>query len=155
MNRSGRWQKTALALVAGIILGVLVLGSGAAQARQYGALRINGDGVEGEVFLDPLGFMIARSYDVATEKRPGCTGTFDRIWFGMRYFWKGVGDTFFVGLTRSDDLIVSADNCNREVFRDKSRTGFGPLLGYHWLWKSGLSLELGFRPGAFAVGWTF
>ncbi len=109
-----------------------------------------------EMFLGNLGVLInynpdhsnASGTDGAGAK---CTASFSRTTAGLRYFFGGPQDNFYLGAGFHTDAVDTATNCTP----NNDTSGLGLLLGYHWMWGNGFNIDLGFRPGTLALGFSF
>jgi len=144
--RSGRWFPfMPLLLIAGGLL-VLSAPAGAASGPIL-SIRYFG-GVEGELHLSKVGLMYGQYPDTdINENGKSCGGLYQHGFLGARFFFKGPRDSWYLGLLQHTRTLLNNGTCSSQALADHEGSGLGLTAGYHWLWGSGLNLDLGIRPG--------
>jgi hypothetical protein len=115
------------------------------------SVRANlGPGVDAELHLDKLGLGVAYFPVGAIYDYGFCTDEFSRTFLTGRYFMDWPQNSLYFGVAFYSESAASL-GCGVE----EANSGILPLIGYHWLLDSGVNLDLGLRPGIFAIGFSF
>lgn len=144
-------------LLTGALLFFLLMG-GASNAAAQGAtfnVGLSFFGPEIELYVSDIGLLAAFSSANKVGGKGGCELMVNRTIMGARYFFQGVGDSWYLGAARSQSTVVDSTNCTATEVQKEDKAGFDLLGGYHWAWGNGFNVDLGFRPGTLAIGFAF
>lgn len=128
------------------------LGQGADYSLRYAF----NNGIDFEIHFGDNGLLFTYVPDQSTQKGTAggasCTASYDRTYVGFRHFFGGLQDNFYLGASYFSNNLSTDASCTT---KNDPANGFSLLLGYHWLWGSGFNIDLGFRPGTLALGFSF